>query len=591
MINPHRFYGANAQQNIPNDSDSEDGISVDESSLYSPSHSSSSESSSESDSEESLPDSTNSNHNDEQNDSSDDPLLLGTWHTVDGTHRKQFVFADDGGIFGFSGIAPDELKPIDVYSKMVTDDIYDLIVRQTYFNAQQVISSQRISRKSRLNLWKDTDKTEVKKFLAIVLYMGVIKYPSIETYWSEDPFYKNNFVPQLMSRNRFQLLLRFIHFVDNQSPENDKDRLYKVRNLLTLLEKNFTECRKPGKYIAVDETMVPWRGRLLFRQYNPGKAHKYGVKIYKLCDSKGYTYTSSVYAGKNAFEPRGRPTATISHSTQIVLDLAEKYLKSGRTITTDNYYTSVALANVLLQNQTHLVGTLRKNRVGNPKDVVEARLRKDEIIGRENQDGVVIAKWKSRRDVIMLSTQHDLSMIGTGKKNRQNEEMKKPEIIMSYNKAKQGIDVSDQMASYFTPLRKTIRWYHKIGFEFLLNTAVVNAVIIFQELRGKIHIANFRHDLIYALADMVPPTRGRPSQRIDRARASRRSASHHLEKFTERDSTNRLKRKRCSSCYSEMKKSVSRENASKKAKKVSTYCRDCEGQPAYCLDCFTKHHH
>ena len=106
--------------------------------------------------------------------------------------------------------------------------------------------------------------------------------------------------------------------------------------------------------------------------------------------------------------------------------------------------------------------------------------------------------------------------------------MKKPEIIMSHNKAKQGIDVSDQMASYFTPLRKIIRWYHKTGFEFLLKTAVVNAVIIFQELRGKIHCANFRHDLIYALADMVPPTRGRPSQRIDRARVIHRSASHHL---------------------------------------------------------------
>ena len=106
-----------------------------------------------------------------------------------------------------------------------------------------------------------------------------------------------------------------------------------------------------------------------------------------------------------------------------MLDLAKKYLKSGRTTTTDNYYTSVALANVSLQNQTHLVGTLRKNRVGNPKDVVEARLKKDEIIGRENQDGVVIAKWKSRGDVIMLSTQHDLSMIGTGKKK--TDKMKK----------------------------------------------------------------------------------------------------------------------------------------------------------------------
>ena len=314
MINPHRFYGANAQQNIPNDSDSEDDISVDESSSYSPSHSSSSESF-ESDSEESLPDSSNSNHNDEQNDSSDDPLYPGTLHIVNGTYRKQFVFADGGGIFGFSGIAPDELKPLDVYSNMVTDDIYDLIVQQTNLNAQQVISSQRISRKSRLSRWKDTDKTEMKKFLAIVLYMGVIKHPSIETYWSEDPFYKNNFVPQLMSRNRFQLLLRFIHVADIQSLENDEDRLYKVRNLLTLLEKNFTDCRKLGKCIAADETMATWRGRLLFRQYNPGKAHIYGVKVYKLCDSKGYTYTSGVYAGKDAFEPRDRPTATTSHST------------------------------------------------------------------------------------------------------------------------------------------------------------------------------------------------------------------------------------------------------------------------------------
>lgn len=30
--------------------------------------------------------------------------------------------------------------------------------------------------------------------------------------------------------------------------------------------------------MAVDETMVPLRGRLEFKQYIPGKAHKYGIK-------------------------------------------------------------------------------------------------------------------------------------------------------------------------------------------------------------------------------------------------------------------------------------------------------------------------
>ena len=80
---------------------------------------------------------------------------------------------------------------------------------------------------------------------------------------------------------------------------------------------------------------------------------------------------------------------------------------------------------------------------------------------------------------------------------------------MNYNEAKVGIDISDLMAGYFTPLRKTIRWFNKIGFEFLLNTAVVNVQIIFQEIRGKIQIAKFRYDLIFSLADMVPPTRKR----------------------------------------------------------------------------------
>ena len=49
-----------------------------------------------------------------------------------------------------------------------------------------------IRRSSRLKKWKDTDKTEIKKFLAIVLYMGVVKLPSIQSYWSKDIFCSSN---------------------------------------------------------------------------------------------------------------------------------------------------------------------------------------------------------------------------------------------------------------------------------------------------------------------------------------------------------------------------------------------------------------
>jgi hypothetical protein len=45
--------------------------------------------------------------------------------------------------------------------------------------------------------------------------------------------------------------------------------------------------------------MTPWRGRLFFKQYIPGKGHKYGVKLYKICLPGGYTHGFEVYAGKN----------------------------------------------------------------------------------------------------------------------------------------------------------------------------------------------------------------------------------------------------------------------------------------------------
>ena len=89
-----------------------------------------------------------------------------------------------------------------------------------------------------------------------------------------------------------------MHFSDNQDPQENEDRLIKVQKMLEILEENFTKTKMPNDTIAVDESMVPWRGRLLFRQYNRGKKHKYGAKIYKLCDPEGYTYTSSVHVEK-----------------------------------------------------------------------------------------------------------------------------------------------------------------------------------------------------------------------------------------------------------------------------------------------------
>lgn len=109
------------------------------------------------------------------------------------------------------------------------------------------------------------------------------------------------------------------------------------------------------------------------------------------------------------------PNCTVP--TKIVMQLSEKLLNKGRTAVTDNYYTSLELAHKLLHHETHLLGTLRCNRKGNPKDVTQKKLKVGEIIGKENSKGVCITKWKDKRDVVMLSTRHTTETVNVNRRS------------------------------------------------------------------------------------------------------------------------------------------------------------------------------
>jgi len=70
----------------------------------------------------------------------------------------------------------------------------------------------------------------------------------------------------------------------------------------------------PGENIVIDKSMIPRRGRLVFRQYNPQKSHKYGIKLYKIC-TFGYTQKVKMYAGKSDNK------ANVGHAQKIVMHL------------------------------------------------------------------------------------------------------------------------------------------------------------------------------------------------------------------------------------------------------------------------------
>jgi len=102
-----------------------------------------------------------------------------------------------------------------------------------------------------------------------------------------------------MSRNRFQLIQRYLHFSDSNAAGTNEDHFYKFHTILDIFVNNFRTNYIPDREISLDEGMLGWRGRLQFRVYNPSKIIKYGILVQTVCGSStGYIRNLQIYDGK-----------------------------------------------------------------------------------------------------------------------------------------------------------------------------------------------------------------------------------------------------------------------------------------------------
>ncbi|GBM14047.1 hypothetical protein AVEN_209940-1 [Araneus ventricosus] len=112
----------------------------------------------------------------------------------------------------------------------------------------------------------------------------------------------------------------------------------------------------------------------------------------------------------------------------------------------------------------------------------------------------------------------------------------KSDAIFDYNSAKKGVDISDQIASYYNSLRKTVQWYRKLIMELICATSVVNAWYIHKRWgTNHLDILKFRENIIDRLLDEMPTEPQTPKRRT----------IHFLEKYS---GTARQSRERCRDC-------------------------------------------
>ncbi|EFN87013.1 PiggyBac transposable element-derived protein 4, partial [Harpegnathos saltator] len=144
------------------------------------------------------------------------------------------------------------------------------------------------------------------------------------------------------------------------------DKLFKIREVLNYVQNKFQTVYTPKQELSLDEGIIPWRGRLSFRTYNPAKLVKYGILVRMLCEAtSGYICNFKVYSG------------TAGRLQDTVLSILRPYMGFHHHIYMDNYYNSVNTAELLLQNSTRICGTIRSNR-GLPQNLKNIRLNEHE---------------------------------------------------------------------------------------------------------------------------------------------------------------------------------------------------------------------
>ena len=113
---------------------------------------------------------------------------------------------------------------------------------------------------SRYTKWTPVTMTEMHVFLGNILNMGIVQLPELEDYWKTSWVCELPFVRCVFPRDRFELIFWMLYVSHTESGQPVK-RIDKFQALLQLLIPRFQASYKQWQNMAINETMVGFRGR------------------------------------------------------------------------------------------------------------------------------------------------------------------------------------------------------------------------------------------------------------------------------------------------------------------------------------------
>ena len=226
---------------------------------------------------------------------------------------------------------------LDMFNEVLDENFWKMIAVETNRYAHQNLNNKKYKKKKSDHKWVDTDGNELKIYFALCILMTQMKKPKVRHNWSKRRIMYMPIFEETMPYDRFESISRFLHFSNNETAERG-DRLSKIKNVVTYLNDKFQKMYKADENLSLDESLIKFRGRLSYVQFIPKKRARFGIKFYKLCESKsGYCLAFQIYRGQD------KKNEETPASESVVLGLTEKILGKGYTLYLDSWYSSPKL--------------------------------------------------------------------------------------------------------------------------------------------------------------------------------------------------------------------------------------------------------
>ncbi|XP_051559283.1 piggyBac transposable element-derived protein 4-like isoform X1 [Myxocyprinus asiaticus] len=345
-------------------------------------------------------------------------------------------------------------------------------------------------------IWHYICVNDLKSFIAMVIYMGLVKCSSLKDYWRESEYFSLSFPAQIMSYQKFQTISSALHLSNTKEDERNDlkrgtsayERLGKIQSLYQIIRDVCKIYFHPFQNITIDERVVAAQARTRLKQCMKNQSTDRGYKLFVLADcSSGYIWDFFVYEGKSS----ASQSEGLSYESVMAL-VDENMLGTGYKLFVDKFYTSPTLFRDLLCKDIWACGPIWANRKGFPKNTVN-RLPWNTPRGsirwiRDNE--LLFVEWKDAREVQMCSTYHKAYGGDTVQRKVKGKDGHRtlvdvpiPAAVLDYNRNMGAVDPPSRITGHYRVLHKPRKWYQSIFYHFL-DIAIDNAFIL-QELMAK----------------------------------------------------------------------------------------------------------